>query len=209
MPDRKKKKTRKGTHRKDLTKVDKEELEALKAELTDSISSSSQNSSFGEVSGAGNVFPIASDSSHSIVRSRVLSSSAPSSPTRDKSTCVSYSSGPSVKSLVAAFESRLCESVFIVNMALREELDPLTKSRTGFKSHVTRNINHLNSLQSSNNLNINFFKRLEQSVSNHLQEIERKDIEISAVYDKFLVALDNAGRMADSDNTAAFILDAH
>ena len=56
MPDRKKKKTRKGTHRKDLTEVDKEELEALKAELTDSISSSSQNSSFGEVSGAGNVF---------------------------------------------------------------------------------------------------------------------------------------------------------
>ena len=66
MPDRKKKKTRKGTHRKDLTEVDKEELEALKAELTDSISSSSQNSSFGEASGARNVFPIASDSSHSI-----------------------------------------------------------------------------------------------------------------------------------------------
>ena len=58
MPDRKKKKTRKGTHRKDLTEVDKKELEALKAELTDSISSSSQNSSFGEASGAGNVSSI-------------------------------------------------------------------------------------------------------------------------------------------------------
>ena len=83
MPDRKKKKTRKATHRKDLTEEEKEELKALKAELTDSISSSSQNLSFGEVTGAGNVFPIVSDSSHSIVRSRVLSSSVPSSPTLD------------------------------------------------------------------------------------------------------------------------------
>ena len=78
MPGRKKK--RKGTHRKDLTEAEKEELEALKAELTDSLSSSSQNSSFGEASGAGNVFPIASDFSRGL-RSRVLSSSAPSSPT--------------------------------------------------------------------------------------------------------------------------------
>ena len=76
MPDRKKKKTRKGTHRKDLTELDKQELEALKAELTYSISGSSLDSSFGEATGAGNVFPNPSDFSHSIVRSKALSSSA-------------------------------------------------------------------------------------------------------------------------------------
>ena len=67
MPGRKK--NRKGTHRKDLTEAEKEELEALKAELTDSLSGSSQKSSFGEVSGAENVLSIASGSSYSFASS--------------------------------------------------------------------------------------------------------------------------------------------
>ena len=132
MPGRKK--NQKGTHRKDLTEAEKEELEALKAELTDSVSSSSQNLSFGEASGAGNVFPIASHFSHGL-GSRALSSSAPSSPTRDRSNRVSCGSRPSVRSLVAGFESFSLDSVFQQHptMQLQEELVPLKNSRTGFK----------------------------------------------------------------------------
>ena len=166
-------KSRKSSHRKDLTVADQRELE-LKDELTDCLdSSSSADSSFVAASGDGIVSPIASHSNYNIVRSRVLSSSAPSSPTGDRNTHVSYSGHRSVRSLIAGFESLSCESVF-VNMTLQEELGPLTKSRAGFKSPVTRNINKLNSLKSDNNLNVSLFRRLEQSVSNHLQEIEKK-----------------------------------
>ena len=95
-------KSRQSSHRKDLTVADQKELEELKDELTDYLeSSSSADSSFVATSGDGIVSPIASHSNHNIVRSRVLSSSAPSSPTRDRSTSVSYSSRPSVKSLGA------------------------------------------------------------------------------------------------------------
>ena len=94
-------------------------------------------------------------------------------------------------------------------MELRAELGPLTQSRAGFKSHVTRKLNQLFSLKTANTLNINIFKHLEQSISNHIQDVERKDIEISAVYDKHLVATDNADRKADSDSNADFILDAY
>ena len=74
---------------------------------------------------------------------------------------------------------------------------------------MTCNLNHLISLQSTSNLNINFFKRIEQSINHYIQEIESKDFEISAVYDKHSVELTDEGRKADSDTTAAFILDAH
>ena len=78
-----------------------DELEELKAELTDSLdNSSSSNSSAAATSGDGISSPIASHSSHSLVRSRVLSSSVQSSPTHDRSTRVSCSSRLSVKSLV-------------------------------------------------------------------------------------------------------------
>ena len=192
----------------DLTVTEVAELEELKAELTDSLdTSSSSNSSSTFTSGDGIVSPTASHSS--LARSKVLSSSAPSSPKRDKSIRASCSSSRlSVKSLVAGFQSLSSESIFI-NMELREELEPLSRSRAGFKSHVTRDINHLNTLKADNNLNINLFKRLEQSVTSHIQEIERKDIEISAVYDKHKIDLTNANRKADSDATAAFILNAH
>ena len=185
------KKSNKRSNRNDLTDSEVEELKELKADLTDSLETSySSNSSFVATLGDRIASLIASHFSCGL-ESRVLSSSAPSSPTRDRSTHVSYSSRPS------------CESIF-VNMSLLEELAPLTKSRAGFKSHVTHNLNTLNSLQSDNNLNINLFKLLEQSFSNHIQEIERKDIEISAVYDKYLVEPGNAGRKADSDATSTF-----
>ena len=85
MPRRKKSSKRSG--RKDLTVSEANELEELKAELTDSLdTSSSSNSSVVASSGDRAVFPIASHSGHQLVRSRVLSVSAPSSPTRDRST---------------------------------------------------------------------------------------------------------------------------
>ena len=207
MPKRKK--SSKRSSRKDLTASEVNELEELKDELTDYLdTSSSSNLSATDSSGDRVVFPIVSHSSHQLVKSRVLSVSAPSSPTRDRSTSASCSSRLSVKNLVARFESRLCESVF-VNMALRAELDPITKSRAGYKSHVTRKLNHLISLNTAKTLDINLFKRLEQSINSHIQEVERKDIEISAVYDKHAVAADNADRKADSDSNADFILDAY
>ena len=118
------------------------------------------------------------------------------------------SSRLSVKSLVAGFESLSCESIFI-NMGLQEELDPLVRSRAGFKSHVTRDINFLKTSKADNTLNAVLFKRLEYSVSKSIQEIERKDIEISAVYDKYKVDLADANRKSDSDATATYILKAH
>ena len=141
MPRRKK--SSKRSSRKDLTASEVNELEELKDELTDYLdTSSSSNLSATDSSGDRVFFPTVSHSSHQLVKSRVLSVSAPSSLTCDRSTSTSCSSRLSVKSLVAGFESLSCESVFI-NMALREELDPLTKSRAGFKSHVTRKLNHL------------------------------------------------------------------
>ena len=90
--------------KRDLTPVEAAELEELKAELTDGLdTSSSSNTSFSFTSGDGIVSPIASHSS--VVRARVLSSSAPSSPTLDRSDRASCSSRLSVKSLVAGFES--------------------------------------------------------------------------------------------------------
>ena len=110
MPRRKKSSKRSG--RKDLTVSEANELEELKAELTDSLdTSSSSNSSVAAASGDGIDFPIASHSSCGF-RSRVLSSSAPSSPTRDRSSWVSCGSRPSVKSLVTEFECLSLESVF-------------------------------------------------------------------------------------------------
>ena len=114
-------KSKKGSTRKDLSASEKEELEELKADLTDSLESgSSSNSSFVATSGNGIAFPIAFDFSCGL-GSRALSSSAPSSPTRDRSIRVSCGSRPSVKSLVAGFECLSVESVFerYINMELR------------------------------------------------------------------------------------------
>ena len=192
--------------KKDRNRREAAELEELKAELTDGLdTSSSSNTSVPNTSGDGIVSPTASH--FSVVRSRVLSSSAPSSPTRNRSVRASCSR-LSVKSLVAGFESYSCESIFI-NMGLQEELEPLIRSRAGFKSHVTRDINYLKSSKADNSLNAVLFKRLEYSVSKAIQEIERKDIEMSAVYDKYRVELANANRKSDSDATAAYILKAH
>ena len=94
-------------------------------------------------------------------------------------------------------------------MELCEELVPLVKSRAGSKGWVTRHLGHLTTLLSQNNLNFNVFKRLEKSVNHYIQSIENKDIEISATYDKHLVDFADKSRKANSDATAAFILDAH
>ena len=78
-------KSKKSSTRKDLLTSEEKEIEELKTDLTDSLESgSSSNSSFVATSGGGIVFPIASNFSHGLV-SRALSSSAPSSPTRDRS----------------------------------------------------------------------------------------------------------------------------
>ena len=143
------KKSRKGTHRKDLTASESRELEALKAELTDSLESgSSQNSSFGEASGAGNVLPIASDSKYSPV------SSSPES---------KVSSLPLDKS---DRDNRSGQSITMTG--LDEALAPLKNSRSSFKGLITCALRELQTFKDANNLDVSMFNRLGKSVNNRV-----------------------------------------
>ena len=64
---------------------------------------------------------------------------------------------------------------------LDETLAPLKNSRSYYKVWITHALRELETLKNSNNLDVSMFKRLEQTVNNHVQRIEDIKIKINVL----------------------------
>ena len=94
------------------------------------------------------------------------------------------------------------------NMALKDELKPLTGSRAGYKQWVTKTLNNLKSAKGTGELDLYIFQESKSDLLGYISEIKGVETKIREVYDKFNIPLEDTDRKADMEATASFLWDA-
>ena len=105
----------------------------------------------------------------------------------------------SVRERVSSFESLVSGSTLQSNtMAWKEELKALLASRTGYKGHITRQLNLLEEKEGEATLNEMMLDRVVKKVTSYLDKIEEIELKMAELWDAHGVSFDDENRQADA-----------